>query len=102
MIVAISRITVTNNNDQALAEQYMKRSGLVDQTPGFISMEVLRNSSNPCEFLVYTRWETQEAFDAYYRAEAFRHAHQNVASIPGRVKIDRKTKVLDIYEVVTT
>jgi heme-degrading monooxygenase HmoA len=102
MIVAISKITVTNGNDDALAEQYIRRSGLVDDMPGFVSMEVLRNADNPCEFLVYTRWETRAAFDAYYKAQAFRVAHQQVAAIPGGIKIDRATRVLSVYDVVTT
>jgi heme-degrading monooxygenase HmoA len=101
MIVAISRITVTNGNDEGLAAQYARRSGLVDTMPGFISMEVLRHAERPQEFLVYTRWETREAFEAYYKAQQFRMAHQNVANIPGGIKIDRHTRILDIYEVVT-
>lgn len=101
MIVAISRITVTNGNAEALAQQYIQRSHYVDAMPGFHSMEVLRNSDNPCEFLVYTRWETREAFDAYYKAHAFRQAHRNVATIPGGVKIDRQTKLLEVFELVT-
>lgn len=101
MIVAISQITVTNGNAEGLAAQYLQRSGLVDQQPGFLSMEVLRNGDNPCEFLVYTRWATRADFEAYYKQQAFREAHRNVAAIPGGVKIDRTSKILKIYEVVT-
>ena len=102
MIVAISKIQVTNGNAQALADQYAKRTGLVDEMPGFVSVEVLRNCGNPDEFLVYMRWENREAFQAYKTSPAFREAHRNVAHIPGGVKIDRKTRELSIYETVTS
>lgn len=102
MIVAISRLTVTNGNADGLAQQYLQRSHLVDQMEGFISMEVLRHADNPCEFLVYTRWETRAHFDAYYRQQAFRQAHRNIGQIEGGVRVDRETKLLDVYEVITT
>lgn len=102
MIVAISKLTVTNGNADALATQYQQRSHFVETAEGFISMEVLRHVDNPCEFLVYTRWQTRAHFDAYYKALAFRQAHQKIASIPGGIKVDRETKLLDVYEVVTT
>ena len=102
MFVAISKLIVTNGNADGLAEQYIRRSHLVDDAPGFVSFEVLRNTEDPCEFLVYIRWEDRASFDAYYQKQDFKAAHRNVATIPGGVKIDRETRVLSTYEIVTT
>lgn len=102
MIIVMSKIKVTNGNDDGLAAQYMQRSGLVDGQPGFIDMQVLRNQDDPCEFIVYMRWQDRASFDAYYKQADFRAAHRNVAAIPGGVKIDRTSKLLAVYDVVTS
>lgn len=101
MIVVVSRISVTSGNSDALAEQYRNRRRLAETMPGCLGVEILRHQDRPDEFVVYTRWENQDAFDRYQRHPAFRNAHARISEIPGRLRIDPDTRSTDRYEVLS-
>jgi heme-degrading monooxygenase HmoA len=100
MIVAISRIRITSGNADAVAAQYCQRSGLVEQAPGFLGLEILRGQDQPDEFLVYMRWADRAAFDDYRGSARFRQAHHSIAKIPGRTRIDPATYEVEVYDVI--
>ena len=44
--------------------------------PGFEAFELLRPTDERDVVLVYTRWRSQEDFDAWLNSQAFQHGHK--------------------------
>jgi heme-degrading monooxygenase HmoA len=101
VIVVTSRIRVTHGSADALADQYRRRGRQADAFPGCLGVEILRSSTEPDEFLVYTRWRDAEAYDAYRRSPAYRDAHARIADIPGGVRIDATERLVEWFEVLS-
>lgn len=101
MIAVMSRIRVCQGDSEALADQYRQRSRLVEQQPGCLGVEILRNRNDPDEFVVYTRWHTEADYQNYRRSSAYRHAHQRISDIPGGLRIDSETRTVESYEVLS-
>jgi heme-degrading monooxygenase HmoA len=101
VIVVISRIRVTHGNPDALAACYRSRQRLADVFPGRLGVEVLRSTTDPTEFAVYTRWQDEAAFLAYRRSRDYRIAHAGIASIPGGIRIVADDRAVKWYEVLS-
>jgi heme-degrading monooxygenase HmoA len=56
--------------------------GAVDGTPGFLGFELLRPVAGETRYFVYTKWETDEAYQAWAAGPA-REAHGRGAGRPG-------------------
>jgi heme-degrading monooxygenase HmoA len=93
MIVVMNRITVAEGREQEFEETFVERDRAVDQMTGFIDLEVLRPSEGRT-YIVMTRWNSREAFDAWTNSEVFLSAHKKQS--PGFAE-DRP--VLEIYEI---
>ncbi len=98
MIVVTSRIRVTHGDADALAAQYRDRLRLADAVPGCRGIEILRHRDAPAEFLVYSRWESWDAYAAYRAHPAFRQAHER---IPAGLKVERVDGGVSAYEVLS-
>ena len=48
----------------------------VASSPGFEAFELLRPTDDRDTYLVYTRWRSQEDFDAWLASPAFGHGHR--------------------------
>ena len=97
----MSRIKVIAGDPDALAAQYRDRSHLAEEQPGCLGIEILRSHQPADEFVVYTRWEDLEAYERYRQSEAYREAHRRISDIPGGVKIDPKSRSIEIYDVLS-
>lgn len=73
--VAINVLTVPPARRSVLEERFASRAGEVDRTPGFEAFELLRPLEGDDRYLVYTRWESQEAFAAWTASQAFDRGH---------------------------
>lgn len=85
--VAINVLTVPPERRAMLEERFANRAGEVEQTPGFQAFELLRPVEGPAEngdrYFVYTRWDSQEAFQAWTESQAFDKGHaQHHAQAP--------------------
>ncbi len=98
MIVVTSRIRVVEGDPEALAAQYRARLHRAEETRGCLGVEVLRNLDRPEEFVVVSRWNGREAYDAYRRGPAFREAHR---CIPAGMRIDREERATDAWERIS-
>ncbi|MEQ8835142.1 MAG: antibiotic biosynthesis monooxygenase [Miltoncostaeaceae bacterium] len=74
-IVRINAITVPDERREAFEERFAARAGEVSGMEGFEEFQLLRPSEGQDKYLVYTRWESQEAFDAWVNSDAFRRGH---------------------------
>ena len=73
--LSVNRITVeTAPEADRIVEAFRHRAGKVDLQPGFLGIEVWRESEGR-EVLVATRWQRREDFEAWVNGPAFRAAH---------------------------
>jgi heme-degrading monooxygenase HmoA len=79
-VVRINAITVPAERADELVGRFAARAGEVAQSPGFEAFELLRPSDDRDVFLVYTRWRSQEDFDAWVASPAFAHGHKGHSS----------------------
>jgi len=75
-VVRINAITVPAERAQEFEARFAARAGEVSSSPGFEAFELLRPSDDRGVYLVYTRWESQEAFDAWVQSSAFTRGHK--------------------------
>jgi heme-degrading monooxygenase HmoA len=74
-IVKINAISVPKDKQERFEERFRGRAGAVEQTPGFEWFELLRPLEGTDQYLVYTRWESEEAYRAWERGQDFARAH---------------------------
>ena len=75
-IVRINAITVPKDKADELERRFAARAGEVAKSPGFEAFELLRPTDEREEFLVYTRWRSEEDFDAWTNSNAFAKGHR--------------------------
>src|SRR5689334_5446865 len=73
--VVINVLTVPGGRGEVLEERFAKRAGLVEGAEGFEHFELLRPVEGTDRYLVYTRWATREAFEAWQSSRAFGAGH---------------------------
>jgi heme-degrading monooxygenase HmoA len=75
-VVRINAITVPSERADQLVERFAARAGEVAKSPGFEEFQLLRPTDERDVFLVYTRWRSQEDFEAWVNSPAFQHGHR--------------------------
>ncbi len=80
MIVSLFHVNVPPERAQAFEASWSRRAGMVDQMPGFLGMDVLRDGGKPGHYIVLTRWEKREDFDRWANSPEFVAGHRRVNS----------------------
>ena len=75
-VVRINAISVPEERAEELERRFAARAGEVWSSPGFEAFELLRPTDDRDTYLVYTRWRSQEDFDAWVSSPAFAHGHK--------------------------
>jgi heme-degrading monooxygenase HmoA len=75
-VVRINAIDVPPERAAELERRFADRAGEVSSMPGFEAVELLRPSDDRGTYLVYTRWASREAFEAWVGSSAFRRGHR--------------------------
>ena len=75
-VVKINAITVPAERADDLVARFAARAGEVSGMAGFEAFELLRPSDDRDTFLVYTRWRSEEDFQAWMSSSAFEHGHR--------------------------
>ena len=78
--VAINVLTVPEGRESVLEERFARRAGSVERAEGFEHFELLRPLKGTHSYLVYTRWRTREAFEAWTRSQSFAHGHAQASA----------------------
>lgn len=77
-IVQINLLTVPEGMGPELEKRFAGRKRAVDGTPGFEGFDLLRPTGGENErYMVLTRWESQEAFEAWLNSRDFQQGHQS-------------------------
>src|SRR3712207_8455097 len=74
-VVKINAITVPKDKQERFEERFRGRAGEVEKTAGFEWFELLRPLEGTDQYLVYTRWTSEEAYRAWEQGQDFARAH---------------------------
>ncbi len=64
-VVKINAIEVPEGSGPELERRFAARPGMVEDAPGFLGFELLRPVAGENRYFVYTRWESEEAYQAW-------------------------------------
>jgi heme oxygenase (mycobilin-producing) len=74
-IVKINAITVPPDKQARFEERFRGRGGHVEKTPGFEWFELLRPLEGTDQYLVYTRWSSEQAYRTWEQGQDFARSH---------------------------
>ena len=74
-VVKINAIEVPEGAGPELERRFAARHGAVEGAPGFLGFELLRPTAGEDRYFVYTRWESEEAFQAWRESQRFAESH---------------------------
>ena len=75
-VVKINAIVVPPHAQERFEERFRGRGGAVEKTPGFEWFELLRPLEGTDQYLVYTRWSSEDAYRAWEQGQDFARAHE--------------------------
>ena len=81
-IVKINAIRVPEGMGEVIEERFGARADAMNEVDGFVSFELLRPTAGEDRYFVYTRWESEEAFQAWRESESFGESHAGEAKRP--------------------
>ncbi|MGW1177174.1 antibiotic biosynthesis monooxygenase family protein [Kitasatospora sp. NPDC002543] len=81
-VVKINVLTVPAEQREVLEQRFASRAGAVENSDGFEWFELLRPVEGADQYLVYTRWRSEEDFKAWMEGP-MKSAHQNGPSGEG-------------------
>ncbi|MEJ3750183.1 mycobilin-forming heme oxygenase MhuD [Actinomycetes bacterium KLBMP 9797] len=73
-VVKINAIEVPDGAGPELERRFAARKHAVEHQPGFLGFELLRPVAGETRYFVYTKWESEEAFQAWANGPA-KEAH---------------------------
>jgi heme oxygenase (mycobilin-producing) len=83
-VVKINAISVPEGAGADLEARFAARARSVEQMPGFEEFQLLRPVEGETRYFVYTRWDSEESFQAWVSSQAFQHGHARAESSDGK------------------
>jgi len=75
MIVVMNMVTVGEGGAEGFEAAFAARERRLNEAPGFAGFELLRRDKGG-EYIVLSRWESQEAFRGWLESDLFKEAHK--------------------------
>ena len=100
--VAINVLSVPEGAGRTLEERFAARQGAVDSAPGFEHFELLRPLEGTDDYLVYTRWRSEEDFTAWRSSQSFGAGHAQASGRPEGARPAATGSTIWAFEVVQT
>ena len=84
MFLAMNRFRIALGKEEAFIDHWRNRDSYLSEVPGFVAFNLLRGPTNDefTLFVSHTTWESEEAFIAWTKSEAFRKAHMSAGQSP--------------------
>src|SRR3989440_11647134 len=82
-VVKINVLTVPAEQRETLEKRFSARAGAVESSDGFEWFELLRPVEGTDQYLVYTRWRSEEDFQNWTESRAFAEGHAQAAADAG-------------------
>jgi heme oxygenase (mycobilin-producing) len=74
--VAINFISCKEHYRERFEELFGTRARAIDRMPGFVDMQVLKPRTQPGDYLIVSRWKSEEAFKDWTRSPEFLEGHR--------------------------
>jgi heme-degrading monooxygenase HmoA len=74
-VVKINVLSVTPETRATLEQRFAGRAGAVEASDGFEWFELLRPVEGTDQYLVYTRWRSEEDFEKWHASQDFARGH---------------------------
>ena len=101
-IVKINAITVPRERFEEFANRFATRAGKVSSAEGFEHFELLRPLEGTSDYLVYTRWRSEEDFTAWRSSQSFGAGHAQASGRPEGARPAATGSTIWAFEVVQT
>ena len=75
MFVFITHLTVEERDRDDLERHFRERSGLVDDFPGFLYLQLLKPQAGDATHTFLTAWEDRDAFRRYMKSREHAISH---------------------------
>lgn len=82
-VVKINVLSVSPEARETLEQRFAGRAGAVEASDGFEWFELLRPVEGTDQYLVYTRWRSEEDFQKWQASQDFVRGHAGGASGEG-------------------
>ena len=79
-VVKINSVEVPADRAEEFEARFAARAGAVEHTDGFEAFELLRPTGGATRYFVYTRWSSEDAYQAWLSSQDFAKAHAHVAT----------------------
>ncbi|WP_371783395.1 antibiotic biosynthesis monooxygenase family protein [Streptosporangium subroseum] len=79
-VVKINVLTVSEEMREELERRFSGRAGVVESADGFEWFELLRPVEGTDQYLVYTRWRSDEDFKRWTESQSFQKGHAQAAA----------------------
>jgi len=76
LVIVMNVVHVKEERREAFERAFLDRESHVHQAEGFAGFELLRRDREG-EYVVLTRWESQDAFKAWVNSELFERSHRH-------------------------
>jgi heme-degrading monooxygenase HmoA len=79
--IVMNVITVAPERREEFEHRFATRAGKIKHNPGFEAFELMRPADGPMKdrYIVYTRWESEDAFKAWMSSPDFAAGHRQHA-----------------------
>ena len=81
-VVKINAIRVPEGMGEVIEQRFAARGNAMTEVEGFLGFELLRPTAGEDRYFVYTRWETEEAFQAWRESQRFAESHAGQTAKP--------------------
>jgi len=100
-VVKINAIQVPDGMGPQLEERFAGRAKMVEKFDGFEDFQLLRPVEGESRYFVYTRWASEEDFQAWVDSQDFAHGHGSAdgSEAPKRPPVSQGADLL-AFEVV--
>jgi heme-degrading monooxygenase HmoA len=95
--LAVSKFKVANGMSEEVREAFAARPHLVDASPGFVRMEVVRPVDDRDEFWLLTWWHDEASFREWHHSHLYRDSHKG---IPRGLKLDPAATQVRLFEKI--
>lgn len=82
-VVKINAISVPEGMGPQLEGRFAGRAKMVEQFDGFEDFQLLRPTEGESRYFVYTRWASEEHFQAWMNSQDFARGHAAARAEPG-------------------
>ena len=99
LFVALSKFEIANDMQAEVRAAFVNRPHLVDDTPGFVRMDVISPMQNPNEIWLITYWTDEASYRAWHRGHVYQESHRG---IPKGLKLVPKSAQVLFFEHITS